>query len=204
MNRLGLGVVLGVGALATGLALWWMRPEPPAPKVDARADYRLEGFEMTALRVDGSEGFTVTGPLLERDTEGEVTTLTEPRFRFPESKGDGRWDARSASAWIGPKNNEVRLLGGVEMVGPPGKDGRVVRFSTEHLTVLTELERARTDAAVTVTQGRSILQATGLDVDMQAQRYELLADVDATFFPNPSLPARQPAAGGSSGRSPQN
>ena len=196
MNRFWLGVLLAVGAAATGAALWWLREPPPPPGVDTRADYRLEGFEMTALRKDGSEGFTVVGPLLERDTGAKVTTLTEPRFGFPGDGPDQRWNARSASAWIGPDNDEVRLLGGVEMLGPPADGGRQVRFSTDHLSVFTESEQARTEAAVTVTDGRSILQATGLEVDMQAQRYELLADVDATFYPD-SLrrPAAAPVAG---------
>lgn len=198
MNRFGLGVLLAAGAISTGLALWWLREPPAPPRIDTRADYRLEGFEMTALRKDGSEGFTVVGPLLERDLDAQVTTLTEPRFGFPGDPPGQRWDARSASAWIGPGNEEVRLQGGVEMLGPPSPQGRQVRFSTERLTVLTEAGRARTDAAVTVTQGRSILQATGLEVDMQARTYELLADVDATFYPDaPRRPA--PDAGGRTG-----
>lgn len=191
MNRFWLGVLLAIGAAATGTALWWLREAPPPASTDARADYRLEGFEMTALRKDGSEGFTVTGPLLERDQEAQITTLTEPRFGFPGKAPGQRWDARAASAWIGPDNDEVRLEGGVEMLSPAESDGRQARFSTDHLSVFTESEQARTDAAVTITQGRSILQATGLTVDMQAKTYELLADVDATFYPEPS---RRPAA----------
>lgn len=197
MNRFWLGVLLALGAAATGLALWWLREPPAPPTIDTRSDYRLESFEMTALRQDGSEGFTVTGPLLERDTDAQVTTLTEPRFGFPGNAPGDRWDARAASAWIGPDNDEVRLSGGVEMLGPPSTGDRQVRFSTDHLSVFTESQRARTDAAVTVTQGRSILQATGLEVDMQARTYELLADVDATFYPDP---ARRPAAAAADGR----
>lgn len=197
MNRLWLGLLLAIGAAATGVALWWLREPPVAPTVDSRADYRLEGFEMTALRKDGSEGFTVVGPLLERDQDAQVTTLTEPRFGFPGDLPGQRWDARSARAWIGPDNDEVRLEGGVEMLAPPETDGRQARFSTDHLSVFTESEQARTDAAVTITQGRSILQATGLDVDMQAKTYELLADVDSTFYPGP--PRRPAAAAGGPG-----
>lgn len=195
MNRWWLGLWLSLGVAVTGLALWWLREPPPQQAVDDRADYRLEGFEMTALRKDGSEGFSVTGPLLERDTGAKITVLTEPRFGFPGKTPGQRWDARAASAWIGADNSEVRLLGGVEMLGPPDEGGQQARFSTDHLTVFTETERAATDAAVTVTQGRSILQATGLEVDMQAQRYELLADVDATFYPSATRRTAAAAAG---------
>ncbi|GAB3732929.1 hypothetical protein GCM10028794_10090 [Silanimonas algicola] len=193
MNRFWLGVLLAIGAAATGAALWWLREPPAPPAIDSRADYRLEGFEMTALRKDGSEGFTVVGPLLERDQDAQVTTITEPRFGFPGDAPGQRWSARAASAWIGPENDEVRLEGGVEMVAPPEPDGRQARFSTDHLSVFAESERARTDAAVTITQGRSILQATGLEVDLQAKTYELLADVDATFYPDPPRRAGAPA-----------
>ena len=193
MSRSALGAVLLVAALATGLAVWWLREPPPLDRADSRADYRAERFEMTALRKDGSEGFTVRGPLLERDMEAKVTTLTEPRFQFPSKDGEGRWDARSAAAWIGPDNAEVRLTGGVEIVLPANAGAQQTRFSTDHLNVFTETERAATDAAVTITQGRSILQGTGLVVDLQAQRYELLADVNATFPPDPDRPARRAA-----------
>lgn len=186
MNRLGLGLWLGAGALASGLALWWLR-EPPAPvPPDGRADYRLANFEMTALRQDGSEGFTVAGPLLERDGESAATVLDAPRFGFPARQPGQRWEARAGHAWVGPDHAEVRLLDGVEMDGPPNRHGEAVRFSTDHLSVFPEADRARTDAAVTIVQGRSILRATGLEVDLKAQTYELLADVDATFHPRPA------------------
>jgi len=186
MNRLGLGLLLGAGALASGLALWWLREPPPSVPPDDRADYRLANFEMTALRQDGSEGFTVTGPLLERDGESAATVLDTPRFGFPARQPGQRWEARAGRAWVGADHTEVRLLDGVEMDGPPNRHGEAVRFSTEHLSVFPETDRARTDAAVTIAQGRSILRATGLEVDLKAQTYELLADVDATFHPRPA------------------
>lgn len=183
MNRTVLGLLLGAGALASGLALWALREPPAMPTPDERVDYRLEGFEMSALRQDGSEGFTVVGPLLERDSEAAVILLTAPRFGFPARQPGQRWEARSGSAWVGPDHREVRLQDGVEMDGPPNRHGEAVRFSTEHLSVFPEDDRARTDAAVTIVQGRSILRATGLEVDLEAQTYELLADVDAIFHP---------------------
>ncbi|MBS3958169.1 MAG: LPS export ABC transporter periplasmic protein LptC [Xanthomonadaceae bacterium] len=193
MNRGLLGLLLGAGALASGLALWWLREPPPPPAPDTRADYRLEGFEMSALREDGSEGFTVAGPLLERDGEGAAIVLSTPRFGFPARQPGRRWEVRSGSAWVGPDHREVRLLEGVEMDGPPNRHGEAVRFSTDRLSVFPEEDRARTDAAVTIVQGRSILRATGLEVDLEAQTYELLADVDAIFHP-------RPAAGDTAGR----
>ena len=198
MNRCWLRMRLAPSSTAYGAAPASDVYKRAPPAIDSRADYRLEGFEMTALRKDGSEGFTVVGPLLERDQDAQVTTITEPRFGFPGEAPGQRWDARSATAWIGPDNDEVRLEGGVEMLAPREADGPQARFSTDHLSVFTESERVRTDAAVTVTQGRSILQATGLDVDMQAKTYELLADVDATFYPEPS--GRPAAAAGDSRR----
>lgn len=194
MNRLLLGTLLGAGALASGLALWLQRDPAPAPRLDTRADYRLIDFEMTALEQDGSEGFTVTGPRMERDLEGMHTTFEAPRFSFPARAPGQRWNARADHAWIGPDHDEVRLTGGVELLGPPDRQGQSVHFESQRLSVFPEREQARSDAAVTVHQGRSILRATGLDVDMRAQRYELHADVHATLHPDP---ARRPAADGS-------
>ena len=97
--------------------------------------------------------------------------------------GGGRWQARSDSAWVSPKAEEVRLLDQVEMQGPPGPSGLRTRFATDRLFVFPDEQRARTDDRVTITQGESILGGSGLRVDMQAKRFQLLNDVKGRYAP---------------------
>ena len=174
--------LLALAAIAGTLA-WLLRPAPPPEREPLpRSDYILRDFEMTVLDADGGESFSLRGPLLERDPAGQHLTLTTPRFAFPDDE-KGHWTATSASAWVSPKADEVRLLGQMEMLGPVLETGVRTRFATERLDVFPKLHRASTTEAVTVSQGDSILRATGLQVDMQTDRLHLLSDVKGRYAP---------------------
>jgi lipopolysaccharide export system protein LptC len=184
MSRTGLNTALLVSALVlSGIAVWqWQLRRVPEPEPPQRSDYILRDYELTTLDSEGHESFTVVGPYLQRDVGGKSLSLVQPRFSFPDS-GEGRWQARSDSAWVSPGADEVHLLDQVRMVGPPTPTGLRTRFETDRLTVLPDLEQARTDERVTVTQGDSILAGTGLRADMKAKRFQLLNDVKGRYAP---------------------
>jgi len=184
MTRTSLNTVLAVTALVLGgLAAWqWQLRQVPEVEPPQRSDYILRSFELTTLGSDGEESFTVRGPYLQRDVGGRSLSLVQPRFAFPSSDG-GRWQARSDAAWVSPGADEVHLMDNVEMVGPPSPAGLRTRFNTERLTVFPDIDQARTAERVTLTQGDDILTATGLDVDMQDKRFQLLNDVKGRYAP---------------------
>ena len=154
-----------------------------AAEAPQRSDYILRDFELTTLGDDGKESFTVRGPYLQRDVGGRSMSLVQPRFSFPGADGTGRWQARSEAAWVSPKAEQVHLMRKVEMVGPATGDVPGTRFDTERLVVFPDAERATSDERVTVTQPDSILAGTGLRVDMQAKRFQLLNDVKGRYAP---------------------
>ncbi len=170
-------------AVITSISLWLLRPKPVPPPQTDRSDYRLIDYSMIALEEDGSEGFDVRGPELYREIDGKSMTLRTPRFGFPANEG-GRWIATSNSAWIGEGQDEVRLNGDVDLLGPPNLRGLQTRFVTDALTIFPPKDQAKTDQPVTITRGDSILRARGLAVDMKTKRYELLADVKARLTPD--------------------
>ena len=184
MSRAWLNGVLGLLALVlVSLAVWqWSQRQRPPVEVPQRSDYILRDYELTTLDKEGRESFTVRGPYLQRDVGGKSLSLVEPRFSFPASEG-GRWQARSEAAWVSPGADQVHLLRQVEMVGPPSEAGLRVRFATDRLRVLPDVDRADAAGPVTVTHGDSILVGTGLDVDMSAKRFQLLNDVKGHYAP---------------------
>lgn len=184
MSRAWLNGVLGLLALVlVSLAVWqWSQRQRPPVEVPQRSDYILRDYELTTLDKEGRESFTVRGPYLQRDVGGKSLSLVEPRFSFPASQG-GRWQARSEAAWVSPGADQVHLLRQVEMVGPPSEAGQRVRFATDRLRVLPDVDRADAAGPVTVTHGDSILVGTGLDVDMSAKRFQLLNDVKGHYAP---------------------
>lgn len=188
MTRLTwLGLLLAVLAAMTGLIVWWLRPAPLAPVPSARADYLLEGYEMLALRKDGREGFSVRGPRLSRDVEGQEITLSQPVFSLPGHDGQ-RWTARSDNAVVNADQTEVRLQGGVE-IHDEAPDAST-RFDSDSLVIYPERDVAESADAVTLRQRDSILQGRGLTVDLAKKTYVLQNDVQAR------LAGRRPAGAG--------
>lgn len=170
LSRLG----LLLAAVSSSVLVWQLRPQPEPPKeVPQRSDYLLRDFEVVMLNDQGHESFTVTGPYLERAPDGQSITLTEPRFSFPDRSGNGRWQGQSRRAWVARKADEVRLLEGVEFLGPRTGPSHQVRFSTERLDIFPKAHLARSDLEVTATQGDSILTGTAFKADLSAQRYQL-------------------------------
>lgn len=180
-RTVSLTLFVAVGLLA--LLAWQLRPGGRKPgAIVARSDYTLDDYQMTTLNERGEEAFTVEGPHLERDRTGKSLTLTQPRFSFPDKNG-GRWNARSDRGWVAEKGVEVRLDKAVALVGPPTPRGEQTRIGTEQLRIFPKLDQARSDDTVTVTRADSILQGTGLRVDLKAHRVQLLSDVKGRYAP---------------------
>ena len=134
----------------------------------------------------GSEGIKHTTRMLASGTQ--IVGGVNPRkagtsVSFPGADGTGRWQARSEAAWVSPKAEQVHLMRKVEMVGPAADGVPGTRFDTERLVVFPDAERATSDERVTVTRPDSILSGTGLRVDMQAKRFQLLNDVKGRYAP---------------------
>lgn len=170
-------------AVITTIAVWKLRSRPEVKaEGPARSDYVLHNFEMTTLDEKGKEAFTLKSPYLERDPKGKTLSILTPKFSFPDNNG-GLWRAESGNAWVGPKAEEVRLQDKVEMVGPKTANGQQTRFSAPQLTIFPKKNTAQSKDVVTITRADSILQGRGLLVDMQAKRFQLLADVKGQYAP---------------------
>lgn len=170
-------------AVLTSIVVWNLRSKPQIKaEGPVRSDYVLHNFEMTTLDVDGKEAFTLKSPYLERDPKGKTLSILTPKFSFPDNNG-GLWRAESGNAWVGPKAEEVRLLDKVEMIGPKTAKGQQTRFSTQQLTIFPKKNTAQSKDVVTITRADSILHGRGLQVDMQAKRFQLLADVKGRYAP---------------------
>ena len=183
MNRHFWTILIVVSAVLTTIAVWNLRSKPQVKtEGSARSDYVLHNFEMTTLDEDGKEAFTLKSPYLERDPKGKTLSILTPKFTFPDNNG-GMWNAESGNAWVGPKAEEVRLQDKVEMFGPKTASGDQTRFSASQLTIHPKKNTAQSKDVVTITRADSILQGRGLQVDMQAKRFQLLADVKGRYAP---------------------
>jgi len=176
-------ILFFVLAVLTSITVWNLRSKALVKaEGPSRSDYVLHNFEMISLDEKGKEAFTLKSPYLERDAVGKTLSILTPKFSFPDNNG-GMWHAESGNAWVGPKAEEVRLQDKVEMVGPKTAKGQQTRFSAPELTIFPKKNTAQSKDVVTITRADSILQGHGLQVDMQAKRFQLLADVKGRYAP---------------------
>lgn len=185
MSRRGvLFVLLLIGALLSGWALWERR-RPPERAVanDNRPDYVLHDFELIALDDKGKESFTLRAPNLSRRPDDETMTLTTPLFLLPTVEG-GYWEVRAKRGWIGADHSEIRLEGEVKAESP-ADTLRPVTMNTDRLSVFPGKNEARTNAVVTIVQPGSILRGRGFTVSTTTKRYVFRSEVQFTHAPTP-------------------
>ena len=175
--------VLLVAAIASGWSVWRPAAEvPEAGATSSRSDYVLEDFELVSLDREGQEAFTLRAPHLHRDPADGTLSLREPVFQLPEEDGGYYWDLRADTGWISADSEEMRLDGNVVAISDP--DGpRSMRMETDALKVFPEQRRARTDAAVTITQPGTTMQGTGMEADLAGKRVQLTSKVHTRYVP---------------------
>lgn len=181
--RGGLIIALLLAAIASGWSAWKQRAETPASDAGSgRSDYVLEDFELVSLDDAGLEAFTLRAPHLQRNPVDDTMSLREPVFLLPEGRADLYWDLSAATGWISADSSEMRLDGDVVAVSDPAGD-RAMRMETDALQVFPEQRRARTDAAVTITQPGTTMRGTGMEADLAGKRFQLTSQVQARYVP---------------------
>jgi lipopolysaccharide export system protein LptC len=180
--RGGLIIVLLLGALISGWAVWQQRQ--PVERVAAdnhRPDYVLHDFELIALNGEGKESFTLRAPNLSRRPGDETMTLATPLFLLPDREGK-YWEVRSQRGWVSASHDEIRLEGEVKANGPADAL-RPVTMNTDRLSVFPDKNEARSDALVTIVQPGYILQGRGFVVSTITKRYEFRSQVNTRYAP---------------------
>lgn len=178
-----LGLLLLVAALFSGWSLWKQRQhDKPSAARSNRPDYVLKDFEVVALDKQGKEAFTLRAPHLKRRPDDKTMTLDTPLFFFPDKQG-AYWQARSKSAWVSAKADEVRLTGDVNIDSPAG-EARPVKMTTAQLNVFPDADRASTPELVTVTQPGFILRGRGFETDMKTRQYQFKSQVRSSYDPS--------------------
>ena len=180
--RTVVALLLLIGALAAGWAVWNQRRPPPRQiTVDTRPDYVLHNFEITSLDAQGKESFTLRAPYLERHPGEETMDLTTPLFLVPNAAGQ-YWEVRSQHGWVSADQQEIRLNGDVNANSPAGAS-QAVSMKTGRLTVFPQKNRAVTDDVMTIVQPGSILRGRGFEVSTATKRYVFRSEVQSTHAP---------------------
>lgn len=198
-----------VGLLA-GMSYWLeLTSRTPAGKDDGKSrhdpDYIVERFEIRRFDLLGNLQHTVVADQMRHYPDDDSTVVLAPRLTYHR---DPPTQVAAREAQVSSKGEHVELIDDVRVTraGQPGKPAIVL--ATSRLDAWPDDEVAKSNAPVTITQGTSRINGSGLSADNKTSIYVLEGPVNGIFFryggntaptqaaatPQPeSLPAAKPA-----------
>lgn len=174
---------------------WWLVRN--APSLDARpvaapavhvADYVMTRFVVQRFGPDGSLRTQIEGAELRHFPDDDTLEIDAARIRAVGTDGTVTL-ATARRALASGDGSEVQLLGDAHVVRPATAREEAVEFRSDFLHAFRNIEQVRSNRPVTVTQGRNIVRAEGMNYDNLARVVELKGRNSAVFTP----PARGPA-----------
>lgn len=174
---------LMVAGLLAGLTYWLdLASRPPEIGVDGKSrhdpDYIVERFEVRRFDPAGKLQHTLRASSMRHFPDDDSTSIESPHLTY-HHQPPGILDAREAR--ILGKGKHVRLLGNVRATRA-GIDGRPATvLTTESLDVFPDEEVARTNAPVTIVQGRSQVDGSGLNANHASNIYVIDGPVRGIF-----------------------
>jgi lipopolysaccharide export system protein LptC len=184
------GAVLTVVVLA--VAAWLLtRPEAPAPPAttgqvgDGRPiDYRITGFDVTRMTVEGRPAHRLTSPRLEHYRDDGTSRLTAPSLTVFGDAQTPAWLIGAREALLSPDGTTLTLSGDVVIERPAGATLPAMRIETQHLVVHPDTDYAETGEPVRVSSGDDWISSVGMQAWFRPpSRINFLSRVEARYVP---------------------
>jgi len=171
--------------LLAALTLWLNRViQADTPRGPQRhdPDYWVERFEVRRFDIDGKLQHTVVADKLLHYPDNDTTIVTTPHLTYHQQPPT---EIFARTAYIGRDGKEVDLVDDVRVIrhGALGDSPRTL-LETRTLKVFPDDERGTTNDPVVITQGKSIMRGTGLDIDNRSGITVLRGRVTGTLHRN--------------------
>lgn len=158
------GVFLAAGS-------FWLVQVMNRPDVDFNPDdvgdepdYIIEKFSFVRMTPDGKPRYLFHGERLTHRPQSDVSIVERPILKNL-TPGAPPMTARANSARIRHQDNEVDLLGKVDISRPASPTTRAMQMQTEALTVLPDEDRMKTDRQVKMTMGSATITGMGMQAN---------------------------------------
>lgn len=170
--------------LLVGLTFWLQRATEVKDdfsdsKLRHDPDYYAENFTVRRFASTGGLQSTLVAKKMVHYPDDDTTVVTEPQMSF--LKGPRPTHLTAKQGLVGPDAREITLVGNVRGVRAATATDQEIVYTSSHLSVFPDDEVARTSAAVTITQGASVVRGIGMEADNKTQIYKLLSQVNSTI-----------------------
>jgi LPS export ABC transporter protein LptC len=183
MRRNTLLAILLILTLAIGSRWLVVQNQPPdeptAAEIDTRFDYALSGFKMRAYDADGLLAAVLEAPTLSQEAISMLGDIDHPRLRLP-GQGRGDVELNADSATISSDKNQISFTGAVSLQHQ-SEPGSLTTMTTTRLVYDIAANTVRSNKEVHMERAGMQMTGTGLEMNLQEQRYRLLSDVEGSY-----------------------
>lgn len=173
--------------IAAGISMWFSQDKgddtlQPQSDVDPQFNYVLRDFELQYFDESGQPALNLRAPVLRNDPDMELGTIEQPVIKLYQP--GLIWDLQADVATVTTDKEYINLGGRVNIQRQQIETGRRTRLDTADVQIEVTPQTAHTDALVEVFDGFNHISGVGLDMDMQANTFELKKQVKATYAVN--------------------
>jgi LPS export ABC transporter protein LptC len=172
-----------VGVTISGIVLIRSRPvtSEPATAANLGMAYYLKKPELTSMGEDGKVLYRVTANEAAQRLDDESIGMTDVHMIYGPAS-DIPWDMVADTGRIPPGGNIIQLEGRVLAISRDG-NGSATTIRTNYLEIDPDRRTANTEARVVVEFDEQKVNATGLEADLERNKFKLLSNVNGKFFP---------------------
>lgn len=139
----------------------------------------INEFELTAMNESGSPAYILRGAHLEKYNNSDNSQILQAEFHLLQQNSP--WIITAEQATINEKQEIVVLKDNVVMQQQNIEPAITIR--TQRLVINTRKQIAKTKQAVEITQGKSLMQSSGMVFNNITSELELSANVSGYFLP---------------------
>lgn len=179
--------------ILAALTLWLdQKVQSPPPPRDGSTrhdpDFIIENFSARRMNLDGTVRYSLEGRRMTHYPDDSSTLLDEPRFVHFDAK-TAPVHVRSRRASLSRNGDDVYFYDDVNIVRDAYTGQEAMGLKTSFLHLIPDRDLALTDKAVTMTQGRNVVDAVGMEFDNRARILKLKSNVKVTYVSPISLPS---------------
>jgi lipopolysaccharide export system protein LptC len=163
----------------------WLRIALETPSPSGNGHHRhdpdaiIDNFTLTRLDDEGIPQYTLTANRMLHFTDNDTTELAAPKVV---RRSEGPTVTITADrGTLTRDSNQAFFHGNVLVIRAAAPGSEELRVHTDYLHVLPDENIARTDQAVTITEGRSSLSGIGMEFDEKTRQFALFSQVRGRF-----------------------
>ena len=172
--------------LALAAASVWLERAVKGPEQDRSGktrhdpDFIAEDFSIVKMNAAGKPEYTLSAKRMLHYPDDQSTSIVTPRLVQRRNEA-APIVIRADRGLVSKNGDESSFYGNVVVVREAGKGQNELRVQTEYLQVLPDRDLARTDKPVIITEGRSRLAGTGMELNNKTRQFALRSQVRGTF-----------------------